>query len=217
MAVAAPGRAPFVVALTGGIAAGKSSVSARFERLGVPVIDTDRIARELVAPGQPLLASLIAAFGKELLDGLGRLRRRKLRELIFAHPDKRRQLEALLHPKIAEQARRRIATVQGPYCLLTIPLLAETGGRGAADRVLVVTAPVETRLRRLMARDQVSRPQAEAALAAQASDEARLALADDVIDNTDDLAALDARVAELHRRYTRMAESGRDSGSAPEG
>lgn len=196
----------FVIALTGGIASGKSAVSAHFELLGVPVIDTDIIARELVEPGQPLLSSVIAAFGKELLDGLGRLRRRELRELIFSNPDKRAQLEALLHPKITEEARRRISATKGPYCILVIPLLAESGGRGGADRVLLVDAPAETRIRRLMLRDEVTRDQAQAALSAQAPDADRRALADDVIDNTGDIEALETQVEKLHRHYTLLAQ-----------
>ena len=125
----------YVVALTGGIASGKSAVSERFAQLGVPIVDMDIIARELVEPGQALLSSIIAAFGKELLDGLGRLRRHKLRELIFTDPDKREALEALMHPRIAEEARRRIDATDEPYCLLVIPLLyymyVKTVGRNA--------------------------------------------------------------------------------------
>ena len=207
MAVTGPGHPAYVVALTGGIASGKSSVSALFEKLGVPVIDMDLIARELVEPGQPLLSSIIAAFGQELLDGLGRLRRRELRQLIFADPGKRKALEDLLHPRIIEESRRRIEAVDAPYCVLVIPLLTESGGQGGADRVLVVDAPAEVRMARIMQRDDVTREQAEAALAAQASDAERRALADDVIDNSGDLASLEARVAQLHRYYLALAQA----------
>ena len=199
----------FIVALTGGIASGKSSVSDQFERLGVPVIDSDRIARELVEPGQPLLASVIAAFGRELLDAFGRLRRRQLRDLIFSNPEKRQQLEALMHPRIAEEALKRIGKVTTPYCILVIPLLAESGGRGSADRVLVVDVPAETRIQRLMARDDIAREQAQAALSAQTTREARLALADDVIDNSGDISELPERVAELHRQYMELSPRAR--------
>ncbi|NIP18883.1 MAG: dephospho-CoA kinase [Xanthomonadales bacterium] len=208
----------YVVALTGGIAAGKSSVARLFEKHGVPVIDTDEIAHQLVEPGQPLLSSIVGVFGKEMLDAYGRLRRRHLREIIFANPGKRAQLESMLHPRIGEEALRRIGLVSDPYCLLVIPLLAETGGQSGADRILVVDAEEKIRIRRLMERDGSTRSSALAALAAQSGREERLAIADDIIDNSGEKAELEARVAELHRRYTELARAARDSGaSIPEG
>jgi dephospho-CoA kinase len=208
----------YVVALTGGIAAGKSSVSALFKRLGVPVIDTDAIARDLVEPGQPLLSSIVGVFGKEMLDAYGRLKRRHLREIIFSSPDKRAQLEAMMHPRIGEEALRRIGKVSQAYCLLVIPLLAETGGSSGADRVLVVDSPKATQINRLMGRDGATRDAAKAALAAQSGREERLAIADDVIDNSGDKHELEAHVARLHAQYLELAGAARASSgdSGPE-
>jgi dephospho-CoA kinase len=195
----------FVVALTGGIASGKSTVSGLFEELGVPVIDTDVIARELVEPGQPLLSSIVATLGQELLDAYGRLKRKKLRNLIFSSRDKRLQLEALMHPAIAEEARRRIGELDGGYCLLVIPLLAEKGGYAGVDRVLVVNVDPAIQIQRLKIRDGASKKQARLILAAQATPEQRLAIADDVIENSGEIAVLREKVQELHRLYSSLS------------
>ncbi len=198
----------YVVVLTGGIASGKSTVSGEFTRLGVPVIDTDVIARDLVEPGTPLLASIVGAFGKELLDAYGRLKRRRLRQLIFTDEEKRRQLEALMHPEILDEARRQIGEVEAPYCVLVIPLLAEFGRGPGIDRVLVVDVPPEVQRERLTHRDRASKSEADAALRAQATRAERLAIADDLIDNSGSLAATLERVAELHRQYLALANAG---------
>jgi dephospho-CoA kinase len=197
-----------VVALTGGIASGKSTVSGIFRELGVPVVDTDEIARELVEPGQPLLSSVVAAFGQELLDAYGRLKRRKLRNLIFKNKDKRRQLEELLHPRIAEEARDRIARIRSGYCILVIPLLAEKKDFAGLDRVLVVDTDPALQLERLQTRDKSTSQQARNALAAQASREERLAIADDVIKNSGPIEELDSAVRKLHRKYQSMSAGG---------
>ncbi len=209
----------FVVVLTGGIAAGKTAVSALFERLGAKVIDTDVIARELVEPGQPLLSSIVGVFGREMLDAYGRLKRKKLREIIFADAEKRARLEAVMHPRIGEEALRQITQVAQPYCLLVIPLLVETEGKSIADRVLVVDADDEARMQRLTERDGASRGDAESAFAAQAGREERLSIADDIIDNSGDLASVEAQVAILHKRYLHMAQQARLAAdhSTPEG
>lgn len=212
---ASTSQRPFVIALTGGIASGKTTVSDLFAKRGVPVVDADVIARELVEPGQPLLASIVATLGKELLDAYGRLKRRKLRDMIFASPRVRAKLERIMHPRIIEEAERRIMELSEPYCLLVIPLLAESGGRGPVDRVLVVDTDTETRIKRLMKRDGVTREDVNAALAAQASREARLAIADDIIDNSGDPEALSAQVDALHQRYLSMAEEWRNRSTAP--
>jgi dephospho-CoA kinase len=191
----------FVVALTGGIASGKTLVSTLFSELGVPIIDTDLIARELVEPGQPLLASIVSAFGQELLDAYGRLKRRKLRALIFSNTEKREQLDAIMHPQIAAVARDRINQVRSGYCILVIPLLAEKGKYSGVDRILVVDTDIATQLARLSARDEVSDEQAQAAIAAQASREQRLVIADDVIENTGNKADLKLKVEELNNTY----------------
>lgn len=199
----------FRVGLTGGIASGKTTVANLFAAHGVPVIDTDVIAREVVEPGQPALDAVVDAFGASVLGPDGRLDRPRLRERIFADPSARRRLESILHPAIRREMERQSRAAGGPYQVLVIPLLVEGGERDHVDRVLVVDVPRDTQIERLVRRDGASREQAEAALRAQASREARLAFADDVIDNTADPAALGARVGLLHEKYLRLAARAR--------
>lgn len=204
----------YIVGLTGGIASGKTAVSDRFASLGVPIIDTDVIARELVKPGQPILQEIAAAFGKKILTRKGRLRRRKLREIIFSDPEKQDLLENILHPAIRTEARRQVSEADAEYCIVVIPLLAESGHFDWLDRVLVVDVSESTQIKRLVARDDVTEEQARSSLAAQASREARLKLADDVIDNSGDIDSLDEAVAKLHDNYQML---GRDHNVAPTG
>jgi dephospho-CoA kinase len=200
-------RRPFRVALTGGIASGKTTVANLFAAHGVPLVDTDLIAREVVEPGQPALTAVAQAFGRDVLDANGRLDRRRLRELIFRDATARRRLESILHPAIrAEMERQSTAAAQaGPYQILVIPLLAEGGRRDHVDRVLVVDAPATVQIERLMARDAVTREQAEASLQAQAQRETRLGVADDVVTNTGRIEDLREQVAALHERYVKLA------------
>lgn len=190
-----------VVALTGGVASGKTAVSDRFAELGVPVIDTDVIAREVVAPGSGGLAAIEAAFGADMITAEGTLDRAALRRKIFDEPGARTRLEDILHPRIAEEARRRLSELDGSYAILVVPLLVESGLFSDADRVLVVDVPAQVQVERLMQRDGSTREQAEAMLAAQTSREKRLARADDIIENTGTLAELKARIDELDRKY----------------
>jgi dephospho-CoA kinase len=191
--------------LTGGIASGKSTVSGLFAALGVPVIDTDQIAREVVAPGTPLLARVISRFGEHLLTPTGELDRRALRERVFAHPADRAALEALMHPAIMAQLQRRARSAGGRYQILAIPLLVEHDLGKSVDRVLLVDCTEELQLRRLQIRDGVTLAQARAVLAAQASRAARRALADDVIVNEGNLGDLRDQVETLHTRYSTLA------------
>ena len=202
-----PASRPFRVALTGGIASGKTTVADLFATHGVPLVDTDLIAREVVEPGQPALAAVAQAFGSDVLDPEGRLDRRRLREIIFSDATARARLEAILHPAIrAEMERQSIAAAQaGPYQMLVIPLLAEGGRRDHVDRVLVVDAPATVQVERLMARDAVTREQAEASLRAQVRRATRLGIADDVVTNTGRIEDLREQVAALHERYVRLA------------
>jgi dephospho-CoA kinase len=195
----------FRVGLTGGIASGKSTVARLFEALGVPVIDTDVLARKVVAPGQPLLARIAERFGAEVLAADGSLDRRALRALVFSDPAARGDLEQLTHPAIRALLEQRSAAVGGEYQIHVIPLLVETGGRDRVDRVLVVDCSEPLQIRRLQARDGSTLEQAREILAAQASRAARLAAADDVIENTGDLAPLRDRVATLHLSYRQLA------------
>jgi len=193
-----------VVGLTGGIGSGKTAVSDRFARHGVPVIDTDLIARELVEPGQPALVDIAAEFGVECLDNEGRLNRAHLRQRVFADEASRRRLEAILHPRIRIVARERIAALTTPYCLLVIPLLAETGMTDLVDRVLVVDVSEAEQIRRVMARDRIDETQAQRILVAQASRSQRLALADEVVENSGDFASLEQQIADLHQHYLQI-------------
>ena len=193
------------IGLTGGIASGKSAAAAAFLRRGVTVIDTDQIAREVVEPGQPALAAVVAAFGVDILDAAGRLDRRRLRGLIFADPARRRALEAILHPAIRTALAAQIRAVDAPYVVIAMPLLAETGQRDSVDRVLVVECPEAIQVERLLARDGETPAGAAAILAAQATPAARRAVADDLISNDGGLEALDAAVGRLHEQYLALA------------
>jgi dephospho-CoA kinase len=195
-----------LIALTGGIASGKSAVAEEFAKLGVPVLDTDEIAREVVAPGSPTLGQLVAEFGPEILDANSRLDRAHMRERVFADPEQRRKLEAITHPAIRAELARRSAEAGGDYQIHVIPLLVETGRADAYDRVLVVDCPEEAQLQRLQARDGSSREQAEEILAAQVSREERLEVAHDVIENTGTLEDLQRFVQTLHRNYALLAQ-----------
>ena len=198
----------FKVALTGGIASGKSRVANILESLGITVIDSDVIAREVVAKGTEGLAAIVQRFGPTVQAPDGQLDRRALRSIVFADPFARRDLEAITHPRI----RARMATLnlaaQALYVVNAIPLLAETGGRRDFDRVLVVDCPENLQLARVMARDQIHQAAARSVLAAQASRAERLALADDVILNDGDLEALQRAVRTLHGRYLELARRG---------
>ncbi len=194
-----------MVGLTGGIGSGKSAVCRLFAQLGVPVIDADVVAREVVEPGQPGLEAIVEAFGEEVLGSDGRLDRARLRELVFSDPERRKQLEALLHPRIRAEMDRRIAAVEAPYCIRCVPLLVETGQSADVDRVLVVDVPVETQLRRTLARDGGRRATVQAIIDAQATRDQRLQVADDVLDNDGDLESLRRRVEMLHDRYLAAA------------
>ena len=196
----------YVVALTGGVAAGKSAVARRFTALDVPVHDADVAAREVVAPGSEGLAAVVAAFGDEVLDAGGRLDRPAMRRRVFADPAARQALEGIIHPRVRQWLRERALADTAPYCLLAIPLLAENIAHYRwVDRVLLVDAPMEQQLARLIARDGIDETLARRMLAQQARREERLALAHDVIDNSGDEAALDEAVLALHRRYLALA------------
>jgi dephospho-CoA kinase len=199
-----------VVGLTGGIGSGKTTVAQAFARLDVPLIDTDVIARELVAPGLPALKAIVSHFGNSVLTRDGELDRPKLREIVFSSAEQRAELERILHPRIREVVQSRLAELDVPYCLIIIPLLSETGGYPFLDRVLLVDAAEETQIARTMARDGLERQQVEQILASQSSREQRRAIADDIIDNNGDSASIQQQVEALHQHYLRLAESRAD-------
>ena len=195
-----------VIGLTGGIGSGKSEVSQRFAELGAAVVDTDIISRELVAPGSPLLARIADALGSDLIDDRQRLDRRRLRERVFSDDRQRKQLEDSLHPQIREQTLARLAALDAPYAVVVIPLLLETRYPIPVDRILVVDAPEALRIQRVARRDRVPQAAVRQIIARQASREARLAAADEVIVNNGDLAALERQIRALHARYLALAQ-----------
>lgn len=197
---------PLLIALTGGIASGKSAVAELFAQVGAPVLDTDQIARDVVEPGTPTLAKLVAEFGSDILDASGRLDRARMRTRVFADPEQRKRLEAITHPAIREELASRAQRAQGPYQIHVIPLLVESGRAELYDRVLLVDTSEEEQLKRLLARDSSSPEQARQILAAQASRDDRLDAADDVIVNTGTLQDLHQFVQTLHRNYTLLSE-----------
>ena len=196
-----------VIGLTGGIGSGKTTVAAMFAALGVPVIDMDRIARQVVEPGQPALTQIIQEFGTSILDAKGQLNRRKLRELVFSATEKRQSLEAILHPLIREETKRQLAELNALYCIVVIPLLIESDQRSLFDRILVVDVPETLQLNRTMQRDGVSAAEVQKILSAQVDRNSRLAAADDVIDNAADLEHIRNRVAELDQQYRHLASA----------
>lgn len=199
-------RKPLIVAVTGGIASGKTSVTDQLATKGPTVIDADLISRELVEPGQPALLEIVEHFGIELLDASGRLDRAALRRAIFSDPAQRQRLEAILHPRVRAALRQRAEVASGPYAILAIPLLTETSAYAWVDRVVVVDAPVTMQIERLMRRDGSDREQALAILAAQATREQRLAIANDVVVNDGDLPQLKFRTDRLHRHLLHLSE-----------
>jgi dephospho-CoA kinase len=200
-----PTASPMLIALTGGIASGKSAVAELFAAEGVPVLDTDQIARDVVEPGTSGLAKLVAEFGADILDASGRLDRKRMREFVFADPAKRKKLEAITHPAIREELARRSAAADGLYQIHVIPLLVEGGRADTYDRVLVVDAPEADQLRRLQQRDGSDTVTAQRILDAQATRAERLSVADDVIVNTGTLADLSKFVRMLHENYELLA------------
>ena len=193
------------IGLTGGIGSGKSTVAQRFQELGVPVVDADESARFVVAPGTPGLEQISNRFGAEVLTAEGVLDRRALRNVVFADSSLRRELESILHPLIRDDMEQRAAAAQGPYLIMAIPLLIESGGPKRVDRVLVVDLPEDLQLLRVMSRDGSDLTQARAILAAQSSRENRIKAADDVLLNDGSVSELRLAVDALHQRYLRLA------------
>jgi dephospho-CoA kinase len=196
---------PLRIGLTGGIASGKSTVADMFSELGVPVIDTDVIAREVVEPGQPALDEIRKHFGYGVIDNDGRLDRAAMRKLVFADDSARLELEAILHPRIGQETRRQADAADGHYQLIVVPLLTGSPLRDFVDRILVVDCNEETQIERLLARDTESVEQARRILAAQASRSERLAIADDVIDNSGGLDATRSAVIRLDQEFRHLA------------
>jgi dephospho-CoA kinase len=194
-----------IIGLTGGLASGKSEAARQFIKLGIPVLDADQIARELVAPGEPLLDEICALFGNDLRLADGSLDRAALGRRVFADPAQRRRLEALLHPQVRARMEGQLAELQAPYAVLMAPLLIEAQMTDMVDRVLVIDAPEGIQRERARQRDGHDPQHVNLILAAQADRSSRLAAADDVIVNDGDLNKLQRDVERLHQRYLRAA------------
>lgn len=202
-----PRRAsPLIIGLTGGIGSGKSTVADLFATHGATLVDTDLIAHALTGPQGAAMPAVETEFGRSVVATDGRLDRAAMRTLVFSDPAARRRLEAILHPMIRAESLAQIAAAQGTYVVLVVPLLVESGAwRERADRLLVIDCPESTQIERVMARSGLAREQVEAILAAQVSRQARLAAADDVIDNAGEPQALAGQVAALDAVYRRLA------------
>ncbi|KAA6186899.1 dephospho-CoA kinase [Thiohalocapsa marina] len=197
----------FTIALTGGIGSGKSTVSALFQALGAVIIDADAISRALTAQHGEALPQIAAAFGAHLVDANGTLDRIALRQLVFADAQARQRLEAILHPRISAEIRRRVAAVTGPYVIVDIPLLFETGQADLADRILVVDLSEQQQVERVQARSGLDPQEIRRIMDTQVSRSERLRGADDIIDNSGDKVALPAQIQQLHQRYLELAAS----------
>jgi dephospho-CoA kinase len=197
-----------IVGLTGGVASGKSAVADLFADLGVPVLDTDMISREIVVAGSKGLAQIRKRFGDSIINNDGTLDRPTLRQLVFADPAAREDLEAITHPLIAAELTRQSDLASGPYQIHVIPLLVETGMQDRVDRVLLVDCPLELQLARLESRDQISRSAAKLIIDAQTDRRARLAIADDVLINDAQRDELPRLVSKLHDYYQQLAKQG---------
>ncbi|MBL0627193.1 dephospho-CoA kinase [Aeromonas jandaei] len=196
----------YVVAITGGIGSGKTTIANQFAELGIDVVDADVIAREVVESGTPALAAIADHFGPDVITPDGQLDRRRLREQVFSDPSAKAWLNALLHPLIRSEMQRQCAAARSPYCLLVVPLLVENKLTGLANRVLVVDVDEATQIERTCRRDGVTTEQAKAIIAAQASRSERLTAADDVIENLNGSEmAIKARILTLHETYLAFA------------
>jgi len=196
----------YIVGLTGGIGSGKSAAAQVFEELGATVIDTDAIAHALTAPGGAAIAPIQAAFGAGYITPEGALSRARMRELVFADAEKKRLLESILHPLIRARSNELVRAARSAYVILMVPLLVESGDyRGRCQRILVVDCPEELQLERVLVRSGIAPAQARAIMATQVTRAARLAAADDVIDNSQDLAQLRRQIEVLHARYLQFA------------
>jgi dephospho-CoA kinase len=199
---------PFVIGLTGGIGSGKSAAADEFARLGATLVDTDAIAHALTAPGGAAIDAVRTLFGDSAIDASGAMDRAWVRARVFADPDARRRLEAVLHPLIRRESSARVRAAPGPYVVLVVPLLVESQDyRARVDRVLVVDCPVELQVARVCARSGLSEEEVRRIITAQVSREARRAAADDVIDNSGTLEALRSQVQQLHTQYLVRAAS----------
>lgn len=202
----------YIVGLTGGIGSGKTAVSDRFAQKGITIVDADLCSRAVVEPGQPALAKIREHFGDTIITGNGELDRAALRSIIFADPERKKWLENLLHPLIAEETFRQLGNAKSDYVILVSPLLVESQQHLICDRVLVVDVPEELQIERTSARDNNDIEQVKRIMQTQAAREARLAQAHDVIENTLGFEHLDESVTNLHQKYLQLAKEKANQG-----
>ena len=198
----------FVVGLTGGIGSGKTVASDHFATLGVPVIDTDIIARQIVEPGAPALAQLVAKFGQEIILGSGDLDRTALRKIAFSSDSNKAALDSITHPAIRVETVNQIQQANYPYCIVVVPLLSSSSAFSQLmERILVVTAQRETKITRVMKRSQLTRDEVITIMATQLTDEERIEFCDDVIRNDGSIADAHAEVEALHNLYLELSST----------
>ncbi len=193
------------VGLTGGIGCGKSTVTTLFKQLNVPVLDADEIARQVVAVGQPALLLIQQSFGSDSVNADGSLNRDFIREQVFTDPEQKKKLEAIIHPLVYQTIQADLATLNAPYCILSIPLLFEVNRADFVDRVLVIDCPVATQIERVQKRDNLSPERVQSIIDSQVSRAFRLAHAEDIIDNTQSNAELAQQVEKLHNLYLSLS------------
>jgi len=198
------------VGLTGGIGSGKTAVSSLFHNLGIPIIDTDIIAHDLVNNDLPILKKIVAAFGPDILDEAGKIDRKKLAHIIFNNAENKRRLETILHPEIRNEVNRQILSFNTsdsppPYVIIVIPLLIETDFDNLVDRILVVISDESVRIERIKQRDNRSLDEIQAIIASQVSDDKRLRAADDILENNKDFSTLASGVQHLHKKCTGLS------------
>ena len=196
----------YKIGLTGGIGCGKSVVSGLFKQHAIPIIDADDIAHALVTPGQKALSTIKANFGMQMINSDGSLNRQQLRDCIFQDTEKRRLLESIMHPLVYAQIDLQLSQLTGPYAIVSIPLLIETGMQSLVDHILVIDCPMEIQINRVKLRDNLSDVQITAMINSQVSRAERLAEADSIIDNTQDMHYLSQQVNSLHTQFLKQAQ-----------
>lgn len=193
------------IGLTGGIGSGKSTVCRLFAEFGVPIVDADLIARQLVEPGQPVLSLIAKSFGQQMLNQDGSLNRARLRDAVFTDADKKHELDGIMHPLVYAQIAAEVNTLTADYCMIAVPLLLESKNPYVVDRVLVIDCPVDVQIARVIARDKLTRQQVQAIIDSQMSRPERLSKADDVIENIAGPEQLAEQIKRLHNSYTLLA------------
>ena len=200
-------RPGLCIGLTGGIGSGKTTVSNLFEELGIEVIDADRITHELQSIGKPAYLKMVELLGPDILDDNNKLRRDYLRKIIFSSPELKQRLEEIVHPLVREEIEKRVYNVDGPYCLISIPLLIESGYNHELDRILVIDLPVELQIARTRQRDKINEEDIRKIINSQVNREKRVELADDIITNDKDLNYLRKQVKLLHNKYLTLTKN----------